>query len=378
MRRGNDMAFPVRVRPAVMPRLFQQGAVVCAALLIALPQAHAQLLPDLVSRQVCHQLMQTIPTGVSADRLHPRRRWSNLPALRSLAPPLLQHHALRFGFAHDPVTLDVNQDGQEDLAYGVDVVGQVWRFRLPASSGAGLDHLPAITRLAELGGAVLSAGDRLERAFMLPLALAVQQELQSGRSVVTLAIASGWLDVPHARVHDDGLFVMRDAAPFGGADSSVSLRPDSGHPQVQTWQEAAANPSLLSSGLLVQWLNAPGEKVLVTPLIRQGVAYFVSYVPGDQGVACPPLPGEARLYSLDLRTDQPALAVAIPGPIVADDFRHHEPFPADAAWLGATWSLPDTDGAVVLDLAGKQVLGPYLTRRIETLLWRRLPSYSSP
>lgn len=362
----------------LLARSVLQSSGVLALLVTGLPAGHANQLPDAVRQQVCRQLAQPVPDGVNADRLSPQRDGSDLPALRKQPLAGLQHQALRFGFAHDLATLDIDQDGQDDLAYGVDVVGQVWRFRLQGSSLIRLDQLPAVRRLAELGGTVHNHQDKLQRVFQMPPALAVQRDPVTGHSVVTLAIASGWVAMPHATVHDDGLFIIRDAAPFAGADFTTPLRPDASQAGVTTWQDAAASPALSAPMLMVQWLSAPGEKVLVAPLIIQGVAYFVTYTPGSPSAPCPPLAGEARLYSVDLRTAQPGLPAGRAAPVVADVFRHPASFPAEAAWLGVHWALPSTDGDIVLDLAGQQVLGAAMERRIETISWQRLPSFTTP
>jgi len=218
-----------------------------------------------------------------------------------------------------PLTVvDSDNNGIEDRAYVGDTGGNVWRIdfteypdREEGTEPTGPDNW-YVTRLAALGGS--GADDR--RFFHAPDFVRTRDGTGDYHGVVIL---SGNRAAPGDTAVGDFAYLLKDrrlaSAPVSTADVTLPLSaaaladltgpcpspegvpcPDTGAPN--GWRLA---------------LQGAGEKGLSSPLTRDGVIYFTSYLPstGEDAQACSVPMGSGRLYAVSLSDASPALSVSL-------------------------------------------------------------------
>lgn len=359
-----------RTRLRIVSAFVACASVACATAVQAVLTESEQLL-------LCQKLTQYQPTEVSVSMLNGLIPWHQLAAFEGHNLSQFQHESLRFDFPAELTVVDINYDGILDFAYGVDVVGQLWRFRLPGSRWSFAAGMGAATRLAELGGSVHNTSEALVRGVSSSVAVAVHKDFASGQKAMLIAVGSGLSQFPASVTGQDGLFIFWDSAPWGGEDVEVSLSAETPHPDVLLWHKATKLEITAKPRLFINWLPGIGEKVFSTPLVVKGMVYFHSYLPDLESNTCPPLPGETRLYIFDASQSEPVLNLANSAklPYVLS---YEAGIPAAAAWQAIDWRWQGLSGQIILRLDTAAVPGPILPRLIERLAWRRLSPLNSP
>ncbi|MFO0451490.1 MAG: hypothetical protein ACK52I_23010, partial [Pseudomonadota bacterium] len=206
------------------------------------------------------------------------------------AVPQLVVPGLRYAIAATPRAVDLDGDGELDLAYVADTGGQLWRFAFERGAGAGVTA--RATRIATLGGA--GAADR--RLHAEPDVAAVLRG--PGAPYLAITLGSGTAADPLGLQRADRLYSIREPLDAHG-------RPRDPHAPVTDAElpEAGARPLPAEARGWKRTLQRPGEKILVPALTLDHVAYVPSWVPPLEplGPDCTRGPGTSRLHAIDVR-----------------------------------------------------------------------------
>jgi type IV pilus assembly protein PilY1 len=176
--------------------------------------------------------------------------------------------------------LDRDGDGYLDHIYVADLGGTLMRFDIN-DSNTGYDNLISNTNnvvVAELGADAASPLDDADRRFFYPPSIALMKD-NLGKHVA-IAIGSGLVTDPKDESADERFFFIKDYAPFG-----ATVAPEN-------------NP------IYSYELELDAEKLLGSPLIVGGMAFFSTYYWGDNtpaagASACDSIYGRAALYRYD-------------------------------------------------------------------------------
>lgn len=240
---------------------------------------------------------------------------------------------MQFSFPSDPLVLDRDLDGFADTTYLGDTGGQLWRFDMQSSSTSGWN---ATCIFAANDGFTSDPAEVGRKVFYKPTATV------SGHDTFVY-FGTGDREHPLNTTVTDRFYVVRDRRiPVGMTETTDISQFTTGHqlwdygsgplteanlvdvtaydyttgkldqlkPPYQNLAEDAVDKAV-KYGWFVQLdeTNHEGEKVLASPRVFNGVAYFSTYQPtahceGDD--PCAGVLGPSRLYALDAFTGQAA------------------------------------------------------------------------
>ena len=215
---------------------------------------------------------------------------------------------MKYSFATQPTTVDLNGDGFTDLIYAIDVNAQIWRFNVNngASTTAAL-----ITggKLATLGND--SDGNR-RRAYKRIDAAVVKTGTSNQ---VILAVGTGDRMNPLSETDNDRLYVIRDQSASAGASPTAVLTEndmyDATANTIGEGSTSAQDTALTTlSGKTGWYINLPAgeQKAISAPLISSGIVNFPVYQVG--GAASNPCEdnsmGTGLLYRMNILDATPA------------------------------------------------------------------------
>lgn len=237
--------------------------------------------------------------------------------------------------------LDKDGDGYVDHLYVADLGGSLLRFDIN-NQNSGYRTLVSNTDspvVAELGREAVEPLTAADRRFFFPPSVALMKD-NLGKHVA-IALGSGLLTNPRDTDTDEQFFFVKDYAPFG-----ISVTRDN-------------NPIFAYS------LSEPAEKLLGSPLIIGGQAFFSTYYWGDNERTtdtdvCTPQYGRAALYRYnpavgsilrDPRVFPQSLAGSLSTvmqtypPVLDEDGQIITPGGTDFVGIGGTsaFDLPDVD-----------------------------------
>ena len=221
--------------------------------------------------------------------------------------------ALQYSIPSAVKTLDRNGDGYLDHFYVGDMGGQLLRFDID-NDNSGASDLVANTDdvvVAQLGISAAenpaSAPAADDRRFFHPPSIAMMR-CPLG-NCVGIAMGSGWRSNPTDDTVTEKFYFLRDYAPFGreqevinetatGSDgSTLVVQPVSRTADPDAVTAADDSGAVLGYSLTLGGNAYPAEKLLGTPLIVGGRAFFSTYYrPDEAPEACQVGVGAAALY----------------------------------------------------------------------------------
>lgn len=209
--------------------------------------------------------------------------------------------AMHFGIPAETAALDLNHDGYVDRFYVGDTGGQLWR--LDAASGD--TNSWQVNLIFQANG---GTGTEKGRKFFYRPSVTVERNGQP-----MIFIGSGDRVHPLNEAVVDRLYAVRDPA-IDNWDKTPLNEDDLTDVTENTLQgddEDAVSTKLVelrsSDGWFIRIDQTPGEKVLASPLVFNGVTYFTSFTPtepeGDDPCKSGNL-GTARIYAVDYRNGE--------------------------------------------------------------------------
>lgn len=203
--------------------------------------------------------------------------------------------AMKWAIPSSIAVVDKDFDGVADHLYFGDLGGQVFRADLPGSD----DSEVQVVRLAELGA---SSGSQQRRFYEAP---AVAYDRQGTDESFYVVIGSGYRAHPLNETAQDGIFVIRDAAPLRGGGNTLA--------SVSNMANVGAGATVNDRGWYYLFSedspDRSGEKALASPVIFDGKILQSTYAPTRQDEddnPCAVRYGAAYLHTVDLRTGAPA------------------------------------------------------------------------
>jgi len=235
------------------------------------------------------------------------------------------------GFAHEYVhpgldhsipsavsLLDSDGNGVTDMGFVGDTGGNVWRIDLPESKGSDMRSTWKISRLGAFGydGVDAATDRRFFHAPDLVLARDGGAGARGARDYIGIVIGSGNRAAPLRHGVRNYLYYIKDSLVASGAGvdrSGTIMHGDGSQGLTDITEICPAQGECEARDLSLGWqlqLGASGEKSLSSPLVSQGVAYFSTYIPGDDGLAsCIQAPGHGRFYAVTVNDGGPAIRV---------------------------------------------------------------------
>ncbi|MGB0866745.1 MAG: pilus assembly protein, partial [Granulosicoccaceae bacterium] len=215
---------------------------------------------------------------------------------------------MKYAFATEPTTVDLNGDGYTDLIYAVDVNARVWRFNVDqnATSAANLIDGDMLAKL----GTDSSDISQQRRTYRRIDAAAINT---GGGVEVLLAIGTGDRMNPTSTSTQNRLHVIRDKTAGSGVDPTLVLTEsnfydatDNDLGEGSTSDQATAQTALDSSD--GWYIDLPADqKAISAPLISSGIANFAVYQVG--GTASNPCEdnnmGNGLLYRVNVLNATP-------------------------------------------------------------------------
>lgn len=215
---------------------------------------------------------------------------------------------MKYAFATEPTTVDLNGDGYTDLIYAVDVNAQIWRFNVKQNA-TNASSLITGGKLVTLGND--SDGNR-RRTYKRIDASVVNT---ATKRQVLLAIGTGDRMSPLSDTDNDRLYVIQDKTASSGANPTSVLTEsnlyDATLNEIGEGSTAIKDAALLDLSTKSGWyirLPAGAEKAISAPLISSGIVNFPVYQTG--GAATNPCEnnslGTALLYRMHVLDATPA------------------------------------------------------------------------
>lgn len=206
---------------------------------------------------------------------------------------------MTFSIPAAPRVLDSDRDELTDRMYFGDMGGQVWRIDIV--NGQGRTTLGEGGVLASVGGAEgsVARGDA-RRFYNTPDVVDV---IQDGKLFTAINLGSGYRSHPLDTLTSEEFYSIRDfraqevipTADYGSVAQPMVFRgnlPDITNNLTPTLAPTDAGWRLR--------LEAPGEKVLSSPLTISNVLFFNSFTPTSSGNSCLPGGGQNRLYRVSV------------------------------------------------------------------------------
>jgi len=238
-----------------------------------------------------------------------------------------------------PRVLDRDGDGFADLAYAVDIGGQLWRFGLPSAGRAA-----SVRRIATVG----DPGDAPERRFFHTPDVIF--EPVGGRARFAIAFGSGWLSRPRETKSEDRFYAV-----FDWPMQSTGADPLRETDLIDITEPTAALPPDARGWMLRLTRNGAGEKTAGSSVTVDHRLRFTTYQPlaRQPAAPCGPPAGKSRLYTLDVRdgrpvnwvNDEPAASEELPASGLPPGIRVS--FPVERASAGCAGSACRTPVAIV-------------------------------
>ncbi len=210
---------------------------------------------------------------------------------------------MRYSFAGNVRTIDIDRDGYIDQMYAADTGGQVWRFDVAQNY--------ATTKMQINGGVIANLSDNSflsaanHRRFYTEPDVALIED--NGRQFLTVSLGSGWRAHPLDEKVNDRFYVLRQSvvrgAPTGYGKRKRSLLSN------DTWTpvtdadlipvQGQVDPQTNDYGWYYDFASS-GEKVLGTSVTFDNNVIFTTYIPSVDIVNCSPSVGGGRAYVLDV------------------------------------------------------------------------------
>jgi type IV pilus assembly protein PilY1 len=218
---------------------------------------------------------------------------------------------MKYSMPASPKVLDIDNDGLADQVYIGDMGGQLWRFDL--NNGAAVGSLATGGPIANLAG---SAETNARRFYHTP-DLSISRYW--GKRYLTLLVGSGYQAHPLDKAIEDRTYMIRIpsmlGAPLDPVTNQVKYTPitESNLMDITSniigegtvAEKLTAEETLAGkSGWMLKFGN-PGEKMLSSSIVVDGVATFTTYEPAPALSACAPSTGRSRLYTASLRDGRP-------------------------------------------------------------------------
>ncbi|MGB0864938.1 MAG: hypothetical protein ACPGSC_00420, partial [Granulosicoccaceae bacterium] len=229
---------------------------------------------------------------------------------------------MKYAFATEPTTVDLNGDGYTDLIYAVDVNARVWRFNVDqnASSAANLIDGGMLANL----GTDLNIKAEQRRTYRRIDAAAIN----AGNGVeVLLAIGTGDRMNPTLSDTQDRLLVIRDKSAGSGAKPTTVLKESNLYNATDNTlgeggDTAKRNAQTALNGSDGWYIDLPADqKAISAPLISSGIANFAVYQVG--GTASNPCEdnsmGSGLLYRVNVLDATPVTDMDGSGGLTKND-----------------------------------------------------------
>lgn len=220
----------------------------------------------------------------------------------------VKHPDLKYSIPMSVKVLDTNGDGLTDRLYFADILGQVFRVQFEASKGQA-----SIEKIADFGvqNADAPSSKRTSlveyRNFFKSPSVAIVRD-GVGQPRVALALGSGNLTQPLAKVSQDGLFVFYDDLILDNSNQSVQVNSALRAidlPKINGTNSAGFKALQLDAdqrGWQIALNRMTGEKVLSSPLILNEQVFFATFSPRKETVCTDGAESHmARLYSVSLK-----------------------------------------------------------------------------
>lgn len=190
---------------------------------------------------------------------------------------------MKYAFATQPTTVDLDGDGFTDLIYAVDVNARLWRFNVKngASNMSGLIDGGILAKL----GTTTSTGSKQRRTYKRVDAAVVNTGTDTE---VFLAIGTGDRMNPLSETVQDRLHVIRDKTAASGSKPTAVLKEsdfyDATNNVIGEGSDSAQQTALTTLNSKSGWyIDLPfgEEKAISAPLISSGIANFSVYKVGS-------------------------------------------------------------------------------------------------
>jgi type IV pilus assembly protein PilY1 len=217
------------------------------------------------------------------------------------------HPDLKYSVPMSVKPLDLTGDGVTDRLYFGDIFGQVFRVQFDTSGNGD------VVKIADLGEEHSQLPNATKPLFThrlffnAPSVATVRQG--DGRLAVAVALGSGNLSAPLAKVAQDRLFVMYDPVDLAQTGASMVVTP--AELAVLNLERNTTVPLQAGGrGWQMPLNDRAGEKIMVSPMIFAGQLFFASWSPHSPSSVAPktcamPGPHQGHLYSLSLVDGSP-------------------------------------------------------------------------
>ena len=223
---------------------------------------------------------------------------------------------MSYGIPSQLAGADVDGDGLMDVFFVGDMGGQVWRFDI--HNGQAASSLVTGGVIADLGAASGTPTAANARRFYHAPSLYVGTN--GNTPFLGVAIGSGYRAHPLNDDVVDRFYTIRqysiytapstytkltEADLYDATDNTIQIGSDT--------QKADAVTQLASAQGWFITLPNSGEKVLSTPVIADGIAYFATFEPVASANACTPGTGKNRIYQVGVSDATPQVITTTDG-----------------------------------------------------------------